>query len=173
MLVLGSCLGIWHKNPHLLSYLVSSHRCKPLTMFWFRTLSDLIAFVLSTIWHLKFLLNIFVFFVRSAGICSRSKNLLTSLQTSTWLFVFSKESTRLTCQSPLTVILYDPRTASANKNSPMGVKLSNISRAPAGVPEKASSGKQVSALLRLSSLDTFCGDRQPRTPMHTLWLDVS
>ena len=29
MLVLGSCLGILHKNPHLLSHLVSSHQRKP------------------------------------------------------------------------------------------------------------------------------------------------
>ena len=29
MLVLGSYLGILHNNPHLLSHLVSSHRCKP------------------------------------------------------------------------------------------------------------------------------------------------
>ena len=28
MLVLGSCLSNVHKNPHLLSHLVSSHRCK-------------------------------------------------------------------------------------------------------------------------------------------------
>ena len=37
----------------------------------------------------------------------------------------------------LTVILYDPRTASANKNSSTGVMLSNIFRAPVGVPGKA------------------------------------
>ena len=37
----------------------------------------------------------------------------------------------------LTVILYDPRTASANKNSSMGVMLNNISRAPVEVPGKA------------------------------------
>ena len=29
------------------------------------------------------------------------------LQTSTWLYVFLKEPTRMTCQTPLTVILYD------------------------------------------------------------------
>ena len=51
-------------------------------------------------------------------------------------FRFPQEPTRLTRQSPLTVILYDPRTASANYNSSMGVMLSNISRAPVGVPEK-------------------------------------
>ena len=33
--------------------------------------------------------------------------------------------------------MYDPRTASANKNSLMGVMLSNIFSTPAGVPEKA------------------------------------
>ena len=52
-------------------------------------------------------------------------------------FRFPKEPNGLTCQSPLTVILYDPRTASANKNSSMRVMLSNISRAPVAVPGKA------------------------------------
>ena len=52
-------------------------------------------------------------------------------------FCFPKESVGLTCQSQLTVILYDPRTASANRNSSMGVMLSNIFRAPVGVPGKA------------------------------------
>ena len=43
------------------------------------------------------------------------------------------------------MILYDPRTASANRNSSVGIMLSKISRAPVAVPEKAdeSSGKQV------------------------------
>ena len=59
------------------------------------------------------------------------------MQTSTWLFVFPKEPTGLACQSPLTVILYGPRTASANKNSAKGVMLSNISRAPVRMPGKA------------------------------------
>ena len=47
------------------------------------------------------------------------------------------------------MILYDPRTASANKNSSMGVMLSNISRAPVGVPEKADQ------IIRQASLCTF------------------
>ena len=38
--------------------------------------------------------------MRSAGICSRGKNLLASLQTSTWLFVLPKEPTVLTCPEP-------------------------------------------------------------------------
>ena len=69
----------------------------------------------------------------------------------------------------LWVILYDPRTVSANKNSAMGVMLSNISRAPVGCQERLmkSLGKQVSASLQVSSLDTFCWDGQPRTHMHT------
>ena len=37
-------------------------------------------------------------------------------------FVFPKEPTGLACQSPLTVILYDPRTASDNKNSSTEVR---------------------------------------------------
>ena len=75
-----------------------------------------------------------------------------------WHFVFPKEPSRLTCQSPPTMILYDPRSASASKNSSMGVMLSNIFRAPVGVQEKLmkSSGKQASAPLRVSSLNTFC-----------------
>ena len=89
------------------------------------------------------------FFIRSDGICSRGKNLLSSSQTSTWLYVFPKEPTRLTCQSSLTVILYDPRTASANKNSSMGVMLSIISRAPVRVPGKADE------IIRQASLCTF------------------
>ena len=47
------------------------------------------------------------------------------------------------------MILYDPRTASANKNSSMGVMLSNISRAPGGVPGK------VDEIIRQASLCTF------------------
>ena len=58
------------------------------------------------------------------------------MQTSIWLFVFPKEPIGLTCQNPLTMILYDPRTASANKHSSMGVMLSNISKAPVRVPGK-------------------------------------
>ena len=92
----------------------------------------------------------FVFFIRSAGICSRGKNLLASLQTSTWLFAFLKEPIGLRCQSPLkTVILYDPRTTSANRNSSMRVMLSNIFRAPVGVPGKADK------IIRQASLCTF------------------
>ena len=106
-------------------------------MLWFRTLSNLIAFFLSIIWHSKFLSNTLVFFIRSTVICSRGKNFLASLQTSTWLFVFPKEPIGLTCQSPLTVILYDLRSASANRNSSMGVMMSKISGAPVGVPGKA------------------------------------
>ena len=98
---------------------------------------------------MKFLSNTFVFFIRSAGICSRSKNFLASLQTSTRLFVFPNEPTRLTSQSPLTVILYDPRTASANKNFSMGVMVSNISRAPVGVLGKSDQ------FIRLASHCTF------------------
>ena len=37
----------------------------------------------------------------------------------------------------MAVILYDPRTASANRSSSMGVMLSNISKAPVRVPGKA------------------------------------
>ena len=59
------------------------------------------------------------------------------------------EPTWLTCQSPLTVILYDPRTASANKNSSMGVMLSNISRAHVEVPGKADE------IIRQANLCTF------------------
>ena len=148
MLALGSCLGILHKNPHLLSHLVSRHRCKR----WH--CSDLehfrlIAFILSIIWHSKFLSNTFAFFIQSAGICSRGKSFLASLQTSTWLFVFPKEPTRVTCQTPLTVILYDPRTASANKNSSTRAILSNISRAPVGMPGKADE------IIRKASLCSF------------------
>ena len=65
------------------------------------------------------------------------------------VFVFPKEPIGLTCQSPITVILYDPRTDSANKNSWMGVMLSNISRAPVGVPGKADE------IIRQASLCTF------------------
>ena len=151
-------------------------------MFWLRTLSDLIPFFSSIIWHSKFLSNTFVFFIRLAGICSRGRNLLASLQTSTWLFVYPKEPTRLTCQSPLTVILYDPRTASANKNSSMGVMLSNISRAPLGVPGKADEIiRQASLCTFVSFLTTYFLLRSPAQDMHacmhaymhTTWLDVS
>ena len=45
--------------------------------------------------------------------------------------------------------LYDPRTASANQNSSMGGMLSNISRAPVGVPEK------VDEIIRQAKLCTF------------------
>ena len=98
---------------------------------------------------MKFLSNTLVFFIRSVGICSRGKNLLASLQTSTWLFVFPKEPIGLTCQSPLSVILYDPCTASANMNSSMGVMLSNISREPVRVPGKADE------IIRQASICTF------------------
>ena len=87
--------------------------------------------------------------MRSAGICSRGTNLEVSLQTSTWLFVFAKEPPRLTCQSPLTMVLYDPRTASANKHFSVGVMLSYISGAPVGVLGKADE------MIRQASLCTF------------------
>ena len=64
-------------------------------------------------------------------------------------FRFPKEPTRLTCQSPLTVYLYDSRNTSANKNSSMGVMLSNISRAPVVVPGKADE------IIRQASLCTY------------------
>ena len=47
------------------------------------------------------------------------------------------------------MILYIPLTASANKNSSMGVMLSNISTAPVGVPGKADQ------MIRQASLCTF------------------
>ena len=47
------------------------------------------------------------------------------------------------------MILYHPRTASTNKNSSMGVMLSNTSRAPVGVSGKADE------IIRLASLCTF------------------
>ena len=148
MLVLESFLGILHKNPHLLSHLLSSHQCK----LWqcsdlecFR--SDSILFIHNLTFEIS--LECLCFLFRSVGICSKGKNLLASLQTSTWLFVSPKEPTRLTCQSPLTVILYDPRIASANKNSSMGIIMSNISRAPVGVPRKAAE------IIRQASLCTF------------------
>ena len=64
-------------------------------------------------------------------------------------FVFPKKPIGLTCQSPLTVILYDPRTASADRNFSMGIMLSNISRAPVRVPGKADE------IIRQASLCTF------------------
>ena len=62
---------------------------------------------------------------------------------------FPNGPTGLTCQRPLTVILYDPQAASANKNSSMGVMLSNISLAPVGVPGKADE------IIRHANLCTF------------------
>ena len=55
----------------------------------------------------------------------------------------------MTCQSPLTVILYHPRTASANKNFSIRVMLRNISRAPVGVLRKADE------IIKQASLCTF------------------
>ena len=55
----------------------------------------------------------------------------------------------MACQCPLTEILYHPRTASANRNSLMGVMLSSISRAPVGVPGKADE------IIKQASLCTF------------------
>ena len=48
MLVLGSCLGIRHKMPLLLSHLVLNHQCN-LGSALVRMLSNLIAFFLSII----------------------------------------------------------------------------------------------------------------------------
>ena len=64
-------------------------------------------------------------------------------------FRFPKGTNSVDMPEPLTVILYDPRTASANKNSSMGVMLSNISRAPVGVPGKANE------IIRQASLCIF------------------
>ena len=47
------------------------------------------------------------------------------------------------------MILHDSRNASANKNSSIGVILSNISRAPLGVPGKAEE------IIRQASVSTF------------------
>ena len=47
------------------------------------------------------------------------------------------------------MILYDPCTSPAHKNPSMGVMLSNISRTPIGMPEKADE------ILRQASLCTF------------------
>ena len=65
------------------------------------------------------------------------------------VFRFLKVTNWVDMPWALTVILYDPRTASANTNSSMGVTLSNISRAPVEMPEKADQiiSKQVSAPL--------------------------
>ena len=53
------------------------------------------------------------------------------------VFRFLRGSNLVDMPEPLTVILCVHRTASANKNSSMGVMLSSISRAPVGVPGKA------------------------------------
>ena len=58
-------------------------------------------------------------------------------------------SLRVQSKRTLTVILYDPRTSAANKNSSMRVMLSNISRAPVGVPGKADQ------IIKQASLCTF------------------
>ena len=65
------------------------------------------------------------------------------------LFVFPKEPTELTCQSPLIVILYDSSTASSNKNSSMGVMLNSISKEPVEVPGKGDE------IIKQASLRTF------------------
>ena len=94
-------------------------------------------------------MNILVFYIRSAGIRSRGKNPLASMQSSTELFVFPKELTGLACQSPLTVTLYNSRTASAYKNFSMGLMLRSISKATVGVQGKADE------IIRQASFCTF------------------
>ena len=64
-------------------------------------------------------------------------------------FRFPEGTNWVDMPEPLAVILYDPRTASANKNYSMGVILRNISRAPVGVPGKADE------IIRQASLSTF------------------
>ena len=82
-------------------------------------------------------------------------------------FRFPKEPTQLTCQNPLTVILYDPRTAPANKNSSVGVMLSNISRAPIGVPGKADEIiRQASLCICVNFLTNYFLLRPPAQDTH-------
>ena len=65
------------------------------------------------------------------------------------------------------MILYYPRTASANKNSSTGVVLSNISRAPARVPGKADQIiKQASSCTFVSFLTRYFLLRQPAQDTH-------
>ena len=75
------------------------------------------------------------------------------------------------CQNPLTVILYDPRTASANRNFSMGVMLSKISKAPIGVPGKADEIiKQARLCTFVSFLATYFLLRPPAQDTHAYYM---
>ena len=122
----------------------------------------MMALSLSIIWHSKFLSNTFVFFIRSTGIWSRGKNLLVSLHTSTWFF----ETNCVDVPEPTSSDSVWSSHSPANKNFSVGVMLSNIFRAPVGLPGKADiiiRQASLAAPLWVSSLNTFCWDRQPRT----------
>ena len=112
------------------------------------------------------------FLIRSADICSRGKNFLASLQTSTWLFVFPKEPTRLTCQSPLTVILYDPRTASANRNSSNGSYVEQYFQRTSRGARKSWWNHQASKSLHLCEFPHQILFVETTSPRHTcIWHD--